>query len=80
MPELDVREAIIEDAPILADIYNHYLLNTHMNFDMDPVSADSRLAWLSQYNQNPLHPLFVGIINNEVIGYASSRHFLPKPA
>ena len=43
MTELKVREITIEDARILADIYNHYVLNTHTTFDMEPVSADSRL-------------------------------------
>ena len=78
MTELKVRETTIEDVRILADIYNHYVLNTHITFDMDPVSANSRLAWLSQYNQNPLHRLFVSTVNDEVIGYASSSQFRPK--
>ena len=78
MPELNIREAIIEDAPILADIYNHYVLNTHITFDMEPVSAYSRLEWLSHYNQNPMHRLFVSTVNDEVIGYASSSQFRPK--
>ena len=78
MTELMVREAIIDDARILAEIYNHYVLITHITFDMEPVSADSRLEWLSHYNQNPMHRLFVSTVNDEVIGYASSSQFRPK--
>ena len=78
MTKLKVREATIEDARILADIYNHYVLNTHITFDMEPVNADSRLGWLSHYNQNPMHRLFVSTVNDEVIGYASSSQFRPK--
>ena len=78
MTEFKVREATIEDARILADIYNHYVLNTHTTFDMEPVSADSRLEWLGHYNQNPIHRLFVCTVNDEVIGYASSSQFRPK--
>ena len=78
MTELKVRETTIEDVRILADIYNHYVLNTHTTFDMEPVSADSRLEWLCHYNQNPMHRLFVSTVNDEVIGYASSSQFRPK--
>ena len=80
MTELKVRETTIEDVRILAEIYNHYVLNTHTTFDMEPVSADSRLEWLSHYNQNPMHRLFVSTVNDEVIGYTSSSQFRPKYA
>ena len=79
MTELEIREATNEDAPLLAHIY-HYVLNTHITFDTDPVSAESRVEWLSQYNRNPLHRLFVGTVDNNVIGFASSDQFRPKPA
>ena len=78
MTELKVRETTIEDARILTDIYNHYVLNTHITFDMEPVSADSRLEWLSHYNQDPMHRLSVSTVNDEDIGYASSSQFRPK--
>ena len=80
MTELEVREATNEDATVLAHIYNHYVLNTHITFDTDPVSAESRVEWLSQYNRNPLHRLFVGTVDNNFIGFASSDQFRPKPA
>jgi len=80
MTEFLVREASLEDNQILADIYNHYVVNTHITFDTQPVSATSTREWLSHYNRNPLHRLFVGTINNQVVGYASSNAFRPKPA
>ena len=80
MTDFIIREAHIDDDQRLADIYNHYVLNTHFTFDTDAVSRLSRREWLSDYNKNPLHRLFVGTMDGEVIGYASSNEFRPKPA
>ena len=80
MTDFRVREAHIDDDQRLADIYNHYVLNTHVTFDIEAVSRASRREWLSHYNKNPLHRLFVGTVDGEVIGYASSNVFRPKAA
>lgn len=80
MEKLNIREAVPDDIHALVNIYNHYVLQTHVTFDLDPVDVDMRLSWLEQYNQNPRHRLFVGVSNNEVIGYASSSKFRIKPA
>lgn len=80
MKSLNIREAVPDDIRALVNIYNHYVLETHVTFDLDPVDVDARLSWLKQYNRNPRHRLFVGISNNEVIGYASSSQFRIKPA
>ena len=80
MTELNVREPNFEDSHRLAEIYNHYIINTHVTFDIKPVSDKSRQKWLSGYNKDPIHRLFVGTVNNKVIGYASSSQFRSKPA
>lgn len=80
MEEFTVREARDEDSQRLTDIYNHYVINTHVSFDTEPVNAPARRKWLSHYNRNPLHRLFVGTANGQVVGYSSSSEFRPKPA
>ena len=35
-----IREATGDDAAALADIYNHYILNTVITFEEDTLSAD----------------------------------------
>ncbi len=80
MKNLNIREAEPDDIQALVNIYNHYVLETYVTFDLDPVDVDARLSWLHQYNHNPRHRLFVGISNGEVIGYASSSKFRIKPA
>ena len=80
MTDFIIREAHTEDDQRLAEIYNHYVVNTHFTFDVEPVSAASRREWLTQYNNNELHRLFVGVVNNEVVGFAASKPFRQKPA
>ena len=43
---LIIREAVSEDAEALADIYNYYVENTHITFDLEPVDIANRLDWM----------------------------------
>ncbi|MBT4162727.1 MAG: N-acetyltransferase [Gammaproteobacteria bacterium] len=78
--DLVIRNAVLGDAEPLAAIYNYYVENTHITFDLDAVSIEDRREWLIQYNQNLPHRLLVAEENGNVIGYASSSRFRPKPA
>lgn len=78
--ELIIREATSDDAQQLADIYNHYVRETHITFDLEPVDRANREQWITAYNRNPRHRLFVGIDDGDIIGYASSSQFRYKPA
>ena len=80
MSEFNIREATPDDAGALADLYNYYVANTHVTFDLEPVSAESRESWIADYNQSDHYRLFVGVLDNKVVGYASSSRFRPKPA
>jgi L-amino acid N-acyltransferase YncA len=35
-----IRDATIEDAPVICDIYNHYVANTIITFEETPVSVE----------------------------------------
>ncbi len=78
--ELTIREAALEDAKTLADIYNHYVRETHITFDLDPVDEDNRRGWIESYNSNQRHRLFVGETDGLIVGYACSSQFRYKPA
>jgi len=75
-----IRNASVRDAEALAGIYNHYVTNTQFTFDLETFSVDDRRQWLAGYNENPMHRLLIGEVEGEVIGYASSSLFRPKPA
>jgi len=36
MSDIRIRRAEEHDLPALLDIYNHYVLNTHITFDVEP--------------------------------------------
>jgi len=78
--EMILREAITDDAQQLADIYNYYVRETHITFDLEPVDRSNREQWIASYNRNPRHRLFVGVYDDEIVGYASSSQFRYKPA
>ncbi len=78
--ELIIREADEHDIQALTDIYNHYVAHTHVTFDLNKVETATRLKWLTQFNTTPRHRLFVGVVNDQLIGYACSSQFRVKPA
>ncbi|MBO6558130.1 MAG: N-acetyltransferase [Pseudomonadales bacterium] len=77
---LSIREATQDDATALADIYNHYVRETHITFDLEPVTVENREVMIEGYNKNARHRLFVGTDNEQVVGYVSSSQFRTKPA
>ena len=74
-----VRPATQRDMPEVNDIYNHYVLESHYTFDIEPVSLDWRREWFSHYGTEGRYRLLVAVEDNRVIGYASSSRFRPKP-
>ena len=71
------REA---DLPALTDIYNHYVINTPITFDLQPFSPEQRLAWFVGHAAAGRHRLLVAEQDGEVVGYATTSPFRPKAA
>jgi phosphinothricin acetyltransferase len=76
---IEVRPAKTGDLDSINDIYNHYVRETHITFDDEPISSEARLEWFSHYAETGRHRLFVATEEDHVIGYASSSRFRPKP-
>lgn len=57
MNEVTVRPAVPDDAARIAEIYNHYVLNSTVTFDTDPKSVEDRRAWIAE--RSPAHPVVV---------------------
>lgn len=74
-----VRPGSAEDLDAINDIYNHYVLETHVTFDEAPTSSEFRREWFSHYAETGRHRLLVAIDEGRVAGYASSSRFRPKP-
>ncbi len=79
--EIDVRPARRSDLGRITEIYNHYVTRTAVTFDTAPFTVRDRLPWWSQFAETGRHRLLVATASEaEVVGYAGSTRFRPKPA
>jgi phosphinothricin acetyltransferase len=69
MDELSIRPAELSDAPVLARIYNHYVSNTVVTFEEDPLSDDDMAGRVSESRAASL-PWIVAELSGVVVGYA----------
>ena len=76
-----VRPASLEDLPALTDIYNHYVVNTTITFDLRPFAPEERRAWFDDHATTGRHRLIVAADNGgALLGYASTSRWRPKAA
>ena len=75
-----IRPASIDDLPSLAEIYNHYVVNTIVSFDLNPVTIDERREWFQQFALDGPYRLFVAEEAGKVVGYAGSFRFRTRKA
>jgi phosphinothricin acetyltransferase len=74
-----VRAAQPADLPALTDIYNHYVDTSGVTFDTTPFTVEARQEWFSHYATTGPHRLLVAVDGDDVLGYATSSPFRPKP-
>jgi len=74
-----VRPAAEKDLEAINDIYNHYVAETHITFDDQPLTMEFRREWFSHYAETGRHRLMVAAEGDKVAGYVSSSRFRPKP-
>jgi len=75
-----IREGREGDVPRLLEIYNHYVAETHITFDVEQADLGSRLAWFDRFSSAGPHRLLVVEEGESLCGYASSGIFRQKPA
>ena len=69
------------DLPALTALYNYYILNTTITFDVEPYSVERRREqWFSHYAPTGRHRLWVAELAGQVVGYATSSPFHRKAA
>lgn len=73
-----IRSVHIDDASALLDIYNYYVLNTTVNFDIDPLSLETFTDKINHIVSE--YPYIVYEENNEILGFAYGSRFRPRPA
>src|SRR5688572_15665780 len=77
---MDVRHAEERDLERINDIYNHYVRETPITFDIDEITMDQRREWFTHYAPSGRYRLFVAVDDELVHGYATSSPFLPRRA
>lgn len=74
-----IREATREDAAALADIYNHYILNTVITFEEVALTADEFAKRIEKV-QSAGHPWLVAQDGECVVGYAYAAKWHERAA
>jgi phosphinothricin acetyltransferase len=75
-----IRIANRGDLARITEIYNYYVLNTPVTFDVEPYTVERREAWLAQFGATGRYRLIVAEENGIVMGYAATTRFRPKAA
>jgi phosphinothricin acetyltransferase len=80
MGEIRIRPAERGDLPRITQIYNYYVLNTPVTFDVEAYTVERREAWFAQFSAAGRYRLLVADENGVVMGYAGTTRFRPKAA
>jgi phosphinothricin acetyltransferase len=75
-----IRTAECGDLARLTEIYNYYVLNTPVTFDVEAYTVERREAWFGQFSVTGRHRLLVAEENGMVVGHAGTTRFRPKAA
>ncbi|GGS82195.1 GNAT family N-acetyltransferase [Streptomyces griseoviridis] len=80
--DVQVRPGVDGDLRALTALYNHYVSETAATFDTEPFTPEERRPWLLSHPEDGPHRLMVAADSRsqEILGYATSGPFRPKPA
>jgi phosphinothricin acetyltransferase len=73
-----IRMAREGDLPALVSIYNHYIANTHITFDTEAFTEESRRLWLDGFSDTGPYRLYVAEMDGQSVGFAYSDRFHPR--
>lgn len=68
------------DLDAINQIYNQYVMTSHVTFDLEPTPMSWRREWFGQYGARGPHRLFVAEADGRAVGYATSSRYRVKPA
>jgi phosphinothricin acetyltransferase len=77
--DIRVRNAEPNDLAALTEIYNYYVVNTPVTFDLEPYSVAARKPWFEQFATHGRHRLLVAETGGTIVGYAGTMRFRAKP-
>lgn len=78
---MEIRPGSIADLARLTEIHNHYVVNTHVTFDINPFKPEERELWFREHSDGRRYRLLVAEdLDCGVIGYATTGRFRTKAA
>jgi phosphinothricin acetyltransferase len=80
MGSATIRRGREADLAELTALYNHYVRETAVTFDVEPYTIEARRPWLAGFAAQGRHQLWVAEQDGRVVGYACSRRFREKAA
>ena len=73
-----LRNACLDDAPSICEIYNHYILNSPATFEEVPISTNEMRQRIVETTQT--YPWFVCEEDGHLLGYAYGRGWRERAA
>jgi phosphinothricin acetyltransferase len=80
MSTIVIRPAARADLAQITSIYNHYVLNTPVTFDLEPVGPEQLVGWFNEHTEGARYRLFVSEDRGRILGYAGTGRFRSKAA
>jgi phosphinothricin acetyltransferase len=80
MSEIVFRPVERGDLVTLTDIYNHYVRETSITFDIEPRTIAQRQVWLDGFSVRGRYRCFVAVKDGSAIGWASSHRYNERAA
>jgi phosphinothricin acetyltransferase len=78
--ELVIRPAERGDLPRLTEIYNYYIRETAITFEVEPYTVEGRRPWLEQFSGTGRYRILVAVADGRTIGWANSQRFRERAA
>lgn len=80
MTDVLIRPAQHSDVPAMNALYNHYVANTAVTFDVKPSTLEQRYGWFEQFAETGRHRLLVAEMSGTFAGYVGSMQLKVKEA
>ena len=80
MSDVVIRRVVQSDLAALLAIYNDYIADTPVTFDVEPRTLAQRQQWLDSFSPSGRHQCFVAVRQEVPIGWACSAKFKEKAA
>lgn len=75
-----IRRATADDLDGITRVYDQYIVDSAVSFDVEPWPRSRRLAWWDEHQGHPRLVVLVADVDDEVVGAAYSSWYRPKVA